>query len=67
MKMFCIPHGAHVNPLVKSYRSYRQISKVGEIDCPNLKRFNSPLTQNPFLMLERILRNDRCIHATFSY
>ena len=44
---------------------YRQISTVGEIDCPNPKQFNSPLTQNPILILERILSDKWCLDATF--
>ena len=31
---------------------------VGEIDCPNPKQINSPLTQNQFLILERILSDN---------
>ena len=38
-------------PLLNHNRSYKQISTVGEIDCPNPNRFNSPLTQNQFLIL----------------
>ena len=44
-------------PLLNQYRSYSQISTIGEIDCPTPKRFNSLLTQNPFPIFERILSN----------
>ena len=55
-------------PLLNHYRSYgyRQISTVGTIDCPNPKWFNSPLTQNQFLILERILSDNWCLGSTFS-
>ena len=52
--------------LLNHYRSYRQISTIGEIDCPNPKRFNSQSTQNPFLILEGILNNNFCLNITFS-
>ena len=53
-------------PLLNHYRSYRQISTIDEIDCPNHKRFNSPFTQNLFLIMERIFSNNWCLDATFS-
>ena len=52
-------------PLLNQYRSYRQISTIDEIDCPNPKRFNSLLTQNLFLIWERILSTNWCLDATF--
>ena len=39
---------------------------MGEIDCPTPKGFNSPLTQNPFCILERILSYAWFLDATFS-
>ena len=53
-------------PLFNHYRYYRQISTIDEMDCPTLKRFNSPLTQNLFCILERIFSNNWCLGATFS-
>ena len=35
-----------------------KISKIGEVDYPTPKQFNSLLTQNPFRILERILSNN---------
>ena len=52
------PSVPHVNALIKLLQSYKHIFTVGEIDCPNPKRFNAPLTQNSFLILERILSNN---------
>ena len=45
-------------PLLNHYSSYRRISKIGEIDCPTPKRFNSPLFQSPFCILGIILSNN---------
>ena len=56
----------HLNPLLNYYRSYRQISTIGEMDSPTPKKVNSPLTQNQFRTLERILSNNWCLDATFS-
>ena len=49
--------GTNVNPSIKSLQVL-QISRIGEIDCPTQKRFNSQSTQNPFRILERILSNN---------
>ena len=51
---------------VNNYRSYRQISTIGEMDCPTSKRLNSPFTQNPFRILERFLSTNWYLDATFS-
>ena len=53
-------------PLLNHHRSSRQISTIGEIDCPTPKRFSSPLTQNSFCILKRILSNNWCPGATLS-
>ena len=53
-------------PLLNNYRSYRQISIIGDIDCPSPKQFYSSLTQNWFRILERILSNNWCLDATCS-
>ena len=58
LKICIVVQGSHVKPLLNHYRSYRQIYTIGEMDCPTPKRFNSPLTQNPFRILERILSNN---------
>ena len=54
-------------PLVNNYRSYRPISNIGEMDGPSRKQFYSQLTQNKFCILERILSNNWCLEAPFSY
>ena len=50
------------------YRSYRQISTIGflQLECPNPKQCNSPWTQNPFHILEKIVSNNLCLDTTFS-
>ena len=64
--LFSVGDGHMWMPLLNHYRSFRQISTVGEIDCPNQKRFNSLLTRNQFIILERILSDNWCLGATFS-
>ena len=45
---------------IKMFDFFFKIAKITP------KRFNSPLTQNPFRILERILSNKLCLDATFS-
>ena len=46
--------------------NHSTISTIGDIDCATPRRFNLPLTQNPFHVLERIHSNTWCLDTTFS-